>query len=467
MSVMIVTSLGDMVVDLFTDRCPLTCKNFLKLCNIKYYHNCLFHTVRKDFTMQTGDPTGTGFGGDSIYNFLYGDRARFFGDEIHSDLKHSKRGTVAMASAGTGTEGFYTLNRINKAYVDDKGKPYQNIRIKHTYILYDRFDDPSQLADLIPDASPERKPKDEIDDDVRLEDDWMPKDEELGIREEKEAHTRAVILESVGDIPDAEMNPPDNFEDKESSEQAYFKMDNTQIDDRRIRVDFSQSVAKLWSEYLPRNQRGSVRFNNGSVDTINSKKKRTSSMAEMTRNALSGTYSAPQRSASSAAILVDDLTMMRDRGGNFVLPRADVMKLRDRLRNEELAAGSIFCRLRNRTLRHEATSDVGHRREMCAHARILALEEAIDTEWVYMWDKFGGYLLLLFGLTAKAERIQVTMRCKLLVCILASLSSSSSSHFPFPLYAEHSMLCQDEVRLRHLKTSNDPFNLSFVLIHRS
>lgn len=105
MSVMIVTSLGDMVVDLFTDECPLTCKNF---------------------------------------------------------------------------------------------------------ILYDPFDDPSQLDDLIPDASPERKPKDEIDDDVRLEDDWMPKDEELSVREEKEAHSRAVILESVGDIPDAEMKPLDN-----------------------------------------------------------------------------------------------------------------------------------------------------------------------------------------------------------------------------------------------------------------
>ncbi|KAH0773393.1 hypothetical protein KY290_010530 [Solanum tuberosum] len=165
--------------------------------------------------MQTGDPTGTGSGGDSIYKFLYGDQARFFGDEIHSDLKHSKRGTVAMASAGTGeknlnasqfyitlcddldsldgehtvfgdiTEGFDTLNRINEAYVDDKGKPYQNIRIKHTYLLNDPFDDPSQLDDLIPDASPERKPKDEIDDDVRLEDDWMPKDEELGVCEEK------------------------------------------------------------------------------------------------------------------------------------------------------------------------------------------------------------------------------------------------------------------------------------------
>ncbi|KAI5665946.1 hypothetical protein M9H77_15799 [Catharanthus roseus] len=135
--------------------------------------------------------------------------------------------------------------------------------------------------------------------------------------------------------------------------------------------------------------------------------------ATKTRNALSGTYSAPQRSASSAALLVGDPTVTWDRAGNFVLPRADVMKLRDRLRNEELVAGSFFCRLRNRTLGHDSTSDIRHRREMCAHARILALEEAIDTEWVYMWDKFGGYLLLLLCLTAKAERVQDEVRLRL------------------------------------------------------
>lgn len=37
------------------------------LVRIKYYNGCLFHTVQKDFTAQTGDPTGTGLGGDSIY----------------------------------------------------------------------------------------------------------------------------------------------------------------------------------------------------------------------------------------------------------------------------------------------------------------------------------------------------------------------------------------------------------------
>ncbi|XP_059446067.1 peptidyl-prolyl cis-trans isomerase CYP59-like [Corylus avellana] len=351
MSVLIATSLGDIVVDLHTDKCPLTSKNFLKLCKIKYYNGCLFHTVQKDFTAQTGDPTGTGSGGDSIYKFLYGDQARFFSDEIHLDLKHSRTGIVAMASAGENlnasqfyltlrddldyldgkhtvfgevAEGLDTLTRINEAYVDEKGRPYKNIRIKHTYILDDPFDDPSQLAELVPEASPEGKPKDEVDDDVRLEDDWEPMDEQLGPAEleevlhSKEAHSRAVVLESIGDIPDAEMKPPDNvlfvcklnpvtededlhtifsrfgtvssaeiirdfktgdslcyafieFETKEACEQAYFKMDNALIDDRRIHVDFSQSVAKLWSQYRRKDHKmGKERgcFKCGALDHI-------------------------------------------------------------------------------------------------------------------------------------------------------------------------------------------------------
>ncbi|RVW24694.1 Peptidyl-prolyl cis-trans isomerase CYP59 [Vitis vinifera] len=55
-----------------------------------------------------------------------------------------------------------------------------------------------------------------VDDDVRLEDDWVPLDEQLDTSEleelirSKEAHSRAVVLESIGDIPDAEIKPPDN-----------------------------------------------------------------------------------------------------------------------------------------------------------------------------------------------------------------------------------------------------------------
>lgn len=33
----------------------------------KYFNNCLFHSVMSNFIVQTGDPTGTGKGGMSIY----------------------------------------------------------------------------------------------------------------------------------------------------------------------------------------------------------------------------------------------------------------------------------------------------------------------------------------------------------------------------------------------------------------
>merc|ERR1711868_61637 len=39
------------------------------------------------------------------------------------------------------------------------------------------------------------------------------------------------------------------FGDDASCERAYFKMDNVLIDDRRIHVDFSQSVAKKWRQW--------------------------------------------------------------------------------------------------------------------------------------------------------------------------------------------------------------------------
>ncbi|KAF7111002.1 hypothetical protein CFC21_111057 [Triticum aestivum] len=335
MSVLMVTSVGDIELDLHTDLCPLTTKNFLKLCKMKYYNGCLFHKVEKDFLAQSGDPTGTGSGGDSVYKYLYGDQARFFNDEIRPELRHSKTGTIAMASAGencnasqfyitlrddvdylddkhtvfgTVAEGLDTLTKINEAYVDDKGRPFKDIRIKHTYILDDPFDDPPQLAELIPENSPLGKPRDEVAEE-RLEDSWVPLDETVdpGQLEElirsKEAHANAVILESVGDIPDAEVKPPDNvlfvcklnpvtqdedlytifsrfgsvtsaeiirdfktgdslcyafieFEEKEACERAYFKMDNCLIDDRRIHVDFSQSVSKLWGQFRQSKRNG-------------------------------------------------------------------------------------------------------------------------------------------------------------------------------------------------------------------
>ena len=40
-------------------------------CRIKYYNNCLFHNIQRDFIAQTGDPTGTGKDGESISGCVY------------------------------------------------------------------------------------------------------------------------------------------------------------------------------------------------------------------------------------------------------------------------------------------------------------------------------------------------------------------------------------------------------------
>ena len=90
MAVLLETSLGEIVIDLHTDLAPKTCKNFLKLCKVKYYNNVLFHKVQNDFMIQTGDPTGTGRGGESIYGKLYGNQARFIEDEVTKALRHEK-----------------------------------------------------------------------------------------------------------------------------------------------------------------------------------------------------------------------------------------------------------------------------------------------------------------------------------------------------------------------------------------
>ena len=47
MSVLLETSFGDVVVDLFTNRAPLAATNFIKLCKLKHYNNALFMQVQK------------------------------------------------------------------------------------------------------------------------------------------------------------------------------------------------------------------------------------------------------------------------------------------------------------------------------------------------------------------------------------------------------------------------------------
>ncbi|RMZ91334.1 hypothetical protein DV736_g1441, partial [Chaetothyriales sp. CBS 134916] len=122
-TVLVHTSAGPLTISLFAQQTPLTCRNFLQLCLDGYYDNCTFHRISPGFVIQTGDPTGTGEGGQSIYDdaeneYLDDKWARVlgkdkgdrivFGDELHSRLKFNRRGLVGMAKTeGAGKAGGY------------------------------------------------------------------------------------------------------------------------------------------------------------------------------------------------------------------------------------------------------------------------------------------------------------------------------------------------------------------------
>ncbi|XP_041498474.1 peptidyl-prolyl cis-trans isomerase-like 3 [Microtus oregoni] len=98
MSVTLHTDVGDIKIEVFCERTPKMCENFLALCANNYYNGCVFHRNIKGFMVQTGDPTGTGWGGSSIWG-------RKFEDEYSEYLKHNVRGVVSMANNGPNTNG--------------------------------------------------------------------------------------------------------------------------------------------------------------------------------------------------------------------------------------------------------------------------------------------------------------------------------------------------------------------------
>ena len=62
------TSKGDIKLDLFPDKAPVTVLNFVNLVSRGYYDGLVFHRVIPDFMIQGGCPLGTGTGGPG-YDF--------------------------------------------------------------------------------------------------------------------------------------------------------------------------------------------------------------------------------------------------------------------------------------------------------------------------------------------------------------------------------------------------------------
>jgi len=110
MKATITTNKGNINLELFKDKVPLTVANFANLSNRGYYDNLTFHRVIDNFMIQTGCPNGTGAGGPG-YEFQ---------DEFHSDLKHDKPGVLSMANAGPNTNGSqFFITHVETPWLDN------------------------------------------------------------------------------------------------------------------------------------------------------------------------------------------------------------------------------------------------------------------------------------------------------------------------------------------------------------
>ena len=91
------TTMGSIKFEMFANECPLAVENFVTLARQGYYNNIRIHRVVRDFCIQTGDPTGKGYGGESIWGTNFEDE---FPPDAH---QFDKPGMVGMANSGPNT----------------------------------------------------------------------------------------------------------------------------------------------------------------------------------------------------------------------------------------------------------------------------------------------------------------------------------------------------------------------------
>eukprot|EP01095_Lingulamoeba_sp_RSL-Kostka_P010632 TRINITY_DN3865_c0_g1_i2.p1 TRINITY_DN3865_c0_g1~~TRINITY_DN3865_c0_g1_i2.p1 ORF type:complete len:476 (+),score=173.83 TRINITY_DN3865_c0_g1_i2:186-1613(+) len=160
--VLLKTDIGEIEIELWPKECPKAVRNFVQLCMERYYDDCIFHRIEKDFIVQTGDPTNTGEGGESIYG------KKGFKKELHSRLKFNHRGLVAMAKSDkspNNSQFFITLNscnyltgeytifgkvvgstiynvlKMNDYEVDSNNRPIEPPKILSVDVVWNPFDD--------------------------------------------------------------------------------------------------------------------------------------------------------------------------------------------------------------------------------------------------------------------------------------------------------------------------------------
>lgn len=105
---------GKITVKLDPLSAPITCENFIKLANNKFYDGLTFHRIIEDFMMQGGDPLGNGTGGSD--QKIVGE----FTSNGHINKLSHTRGAISMARSGhpdSASSQFFIVHK-DSTYLD-------------------------------------------------------------------------------------------------------------------------------------------------------------------------------------------------------------------------------------------------------------------------------------------------------------------------------------------------------------
>jgi len=139
------TTQGDIVIELYSEKMPITAGNFEKLVSSGFYDGVIFHRVIDGFMIQGGDPQGTGIGGPG-----YTIKDEF----TNSDLDKNNRGTLSMANAGPNTGGSqFFINLVDNNFLDGKhpvfGKVVEGLEVVDKIAKVEKNSQDKPLEDVV------------------------------------------------------------------------------------------------------------------------------------------------------------------------------------------------------------------------------------------------------------------------------------------------------------------------------
>jgi peptidyl-prolyl cis-trans isomerase B (cyclophilin B) len=112
--VLIETSMGNITVELFKEKAPISVKNFLSYVNEGFYDGTIFHRIIPTFMVQGG----------GLDENMQSKKTKFAIKNEASNKLSNKRGTLAMARTAivdSATSQFF-INVVDNQFLDNKGK---------------------------------------------------------------------------------------------------------------------------------------------------------------------------------------------------------------------------------------------------------------------------------------------------------------------------------------------------------